>query len=195
MAANIITLIRVLVAPLFVYTFIYSTQGSNIALMLWLSFAILLIIELSDAFDGHVARTFNQVSDFGKLFDPFADSLSRLTIFVSFLVVQMIPVWMFLVFLYRDLFVAALRLLCLKNNRVVAARLSGKLKAIFQAIGSFVVLGVLFAKYYEISWVPQSLFGKNIGYTIMFIPMLVTFYSAIDYWMGSREVINKKSNA
>ena len=69
-----------------------------------------MLIELSDAFDGHVARSRNEVTDFGKLFDPAADSLSRQTIFLSFMVcaAHIIPLWMFFtVFLPRYVFIDA----------------------------------------------------------------------------------------
>lgn len=189
MTAIFITSIRIIVAPVFAYVFISSYNNENASHMLIFSLFLLAIIELSDALDGYIARKKNQVSDFGKLFDPFADSISRLTIFSSFLIKGIIPIWMFFIFLYRDSFVVAIRHLCIKKNVVLAARISGKLKAIFQAIGSFGVVGISLAHCYEIDFIPYEIYGKHPGFFIMLLPALVTIYSLIDYWLGNKTII------
>jgi len=187
---NHVTALRIVVAPLFAYAFIRGNHGS--ALFLWLAVAVLAIIELSDALDGHIARSQGKVSDFGKFFDPVADSISRLTVFASFLVAGVIPLWMFLIFLYRDTFVSGLRYLCVQRGVVVPARTSGKLKAIFQAIAGFGVVLAALAHVHGLWPVPPTLLGQSIGYWIMLVPALYTAYSALDYWNGTRRVIGTK---
>ena len=187
MLPNLVTGARIVIGPFFAYFFIKGNSG-HVA-WLWMSFAALLLIELSDALDGFIARRTGQVTDFGKFFDPMADSLSRLTIFSSFLVAGIIPLWMFLIFLYRDTFVAGIRYLCVKEAVIVPARISGKLKAVFQAIGSFAVLGISFAHAYNLSFFPKTIAGMHPGFVAMLFPTLVTIYSLYDYWDGNRSVL------
>jgi CDP-diacylglycerol--glycerol-3-phosphate 3-phosphatidyltransferase len=189
MLPNWITFARILLAPCFAAAFIAGEGGDP--RWLWVALAMLALIELSDALDGFLARKTGTVSDFGKFFDPLADSMSRLTIFLSFLVAGVIPLWMFLIFLYRDLFVSSIRYLCIKEGVVVPARVSGKLKAIFQALGSLGVIGVSLAAAYGLAGVSREVGGRHIGFFIMLFPALFTAYSAIDYYYGNRQVVHK----
>lgn len=187
MLPNLMTGARIVISPFFAYFFINGNSGH--VGWLWISLAALLLIELSDALDGLIARRTKQVTDFGKFFDPMADSLSRLTIFSSFLVADIIPLWMFLIFLYRDTLVAGIRYLCIKENVVVPASSSGKLKAIFQAIGSFAVLFISFAHAYNLSFVPKAIAGMHPGFVVMLFPTAITVYSLYDYWQSNRSVL------
>jgi CDP-diacylglycerol--glycerol-3-phosphate 3-phosphatidyltransferase len=188
-APNLITLSRILIAPLFAFAFMRGFRGGDGLVWLWLSVSSLVLIEISDALDGKVARSANLVSDFGKFFDPLADSMSRLTVFCAFLVTEIIPIWMFLILLYRDIIVSAIRYMCIKQGVVVSARFSGKLKAILQAAGSFGVVFAVMAQPYHLTFIPQVVAGRHIGFYIMLIPALYTAYSAVDYWWGNRKVL------
>jgi CDP-diacylglycerol---glycerol-3-phosphate 3-phosphatidyltransferase len=199
--ATTLTFSRVLIAPLFAFTFIRSFTSPSPETWLWLSVALMVCIELSDALDGHVARARNQVTDFGKLFDPAADSLSRQTIFLSFMVckVHIIPLWMFLLFLYRDAFLSILRIWCAYHGIVLAARRAGKLKAVVQAIGAFLVLFVCMTHAYHLSWVPFSVWGRHPGFWIMVVPAIVTVLSVYDYvtsnWQTVKSMMSPEKTA
>ena len=121
--ANALTLSRIIIAPVFAYFFIHSFHAHSPSLYLLVSIGLVCLIELSDAFDGYVARSQNIVSDFGKLLDPMADSLSRQTVFLSFMVcaAHIIPLWVFLIFLYRDAFLSILRIMCAYNGSLTPA--------------------------------------------------------------------------
>jgi CDP-diacylglycerol--glycerol-3-phosphate 3-phosphatidyltransferase len=189
--AIIVTMSRLFVAPVFAYLFIYSFRSSDGTGVLWGAVAIAVFIELSDAVDGLIARQRNEVTNFGKLFDPLCDSLSRQTIFLSFMVSGIIPLWMSLVFLYRDGLMAFLRTLCAYNGTVVAARKSGKLKAIFQAAATFLVLGVCLLHSYDIQWVPSAIWGRHPGFWIMLFPTFFTFISIFDYLIPHWKTIRR----
>ena len=134
-AANWLTAARIFMSPFFVLIFVQEGLWARIA-------ALLLIIasELTDAFDGALARKRGEVTDFGKLLDPLADSISRITVFVAFMWSGLIPWWMLLVFIYRDSTVATMRTICAYRGEVVAARVSGKIKAIVQATAIITIL-------------------------------------------------------
>jgi CDP-diacylglycerol--glycerol-3-phosphate 3-phosphatidyltransferase len=128
--ANIITMGRVLLSPVFIFVFftVNAAQGDKtiLVVLLWVVF---FLIELSDIADGMVARSTAGVTDTGKLLDPFADSLSRLSYFLCFMVVGIMPLWVFVIVLYRDLWLGFLRLLQMKKGITMGSRLSGKIKA------------------------------------------------------------------
>lgn len=186
--ANWITLSRIFFGPIFAFFFMQGVEKSSMT-SFWISFAMLILIEISDGIDGYVARKFNQVTDMGKYLDPLADSMSRLTIFLSFLLVGLIPWWMFLIFLYRDITVSGVRIFAIKEGTVVSARISGKLKAIFQAIGSFAVLFVMMWFAYKGH---DTATGKTlIPFYCMLFPALFTAWSGYDYVSGNWEALKK----
>jgi CDP-diacylglycerol---glycerol-3-phosphate 3-phosphatidyltransferase len=186
-----LTFSRIVIAPFFAWAFIKSFHAPSQALWLWIAVLLAVCIELSDAFDGRIARARNQVTDFGKLFDPVADSVSRQTIFLSFMVCEarIIPLWMFLLFLYRDAFLSVLRMWCAYHGIVLAARRAGKLKAVIQAIGAFFVLSVCLARAYHSPWMPMSVWGRHPGFWIMLFPAAVTVLSVYDYVVSNWQTV------
>jgi CDP-diacylglycerol---glycerol-3-phosphate 3-phosphatidyltransferase len=186
-----ITLSRVLIAPVFAYFFVRGYHNPASTTWIWICVSIAIAIELTDLFDGRIARARNQVTDFGKVFDPVADSLSRQTIFLSFMVSGIIPFWMYLIFFYRDAFLQLLRIICASSGFVLAARPSGKAKAVLQGMGSFAVLAVVALQAYHISWLPQKIWGYHPGFWVMVIPALFTLLSVIDYVIPNRGMIMK----
>lgn len=186
--AIILTLSRVILAPPFAYFFITGMKNQS-PLYIWISIIILICIELSDAFDGHIARKNNQVTDFGKLVDPMADSISRQTIFLAFLLSEIIPLWMFLIFLIRDSGMSTLRIMIAKSGTVQAARTSGKLKAIFAAIGTALTMIVCLCQSYSIPGFVYQLWGNHLGFYLLLFPTLFTIFSAFDYIIPNWHIV------
>lgn len=89
-------------------------------------------------FDGLVARSRNEVSDFGKLFDPFADTLVRITYFLCFVVDGILPAILLMIVLYREFGILFLRTLMMKLGVAMGARSGGKIKAV-----AYMIAGVL----------------------------------------------------
>jgi CDP-diacylglycerol---glycerol-3-phosphate 3-phosphatidyltransferase len=190
-AALLLTLSRVIIAPVFAAVFIAGAHHPDSFTWIGICAALALLIELSDAFDGHIARSYRQVTDLGKVFDPVADSLSRQTIFLSFLITGIIPWWLFLVFFYRDAFLQLLRIICASGGFVLAARKSGKLKAVLQGIGTFGVLAVLALQTFHVGWMPLKVWGFHPGFWVMIIPAIYTLVSAFDYIIPNIGMIKK----
>lgn len=187
--ANWITLSRIFFGPLFALFFMQGVENSSM-FSFGLALLMLILIEISDGIDGFVARKFNQVTDMGKYLDPLADSMSRLTIFLSFLLMDFIPWWIFLVFLYRDVTVSGVRIFAIKEGTVVSARISGKLKAIFQAIGSFaVLLWAMWELHFTGSATVDSLL--SVPFYCMLFPAIFTAWSGYDYVSGNWEALKK----
>jgi CDP-diacylglycerol--glycerol-3-phosphate 3-phosphatidyltransferase len=186
--ATMVTLSRVLIAPFFAYSFMHGYNTGNVT-FIWIAVVLAGLIELSDMLDGTIARARNEVTDFGKVGDPVADSVSRQTVFLSFMLTGIIPLWLYLIFFYRDAFLQLLRIICASNGVVLAARKSGKLKAVLQGIATFGVLLVVLLKLNNPSSLPDTVWGFHPGFWIMFFPAIYTLLSVIDYVIPNRQLI------
>lgn len=185
-APNILTLVRIAISPVFLICFEIHTLAAYLICLF-----IAIIIELTDLFDGILARKNNQITDFGKLMDPFADSISRFSIFMSFLSAGLAPLWMIAIFFYRDVLVSVIRVFAMKEGVVVAARKSGKTKAWAQATSTFAVLILLILQ--KAALLPPSigdpLVFRRISTTIIGLTSLVTLWSAYDYFSANKKMI------
>jgi CDP-diacylglycerol--glycerol-3-phosphate 3-phosphatidyltransferase len=142
-SADKVTLSRIILAPFFFLVLKAQWIPRQPALVaLWIMFCWM---ELSDFVDGRLARTNNQVTPFGKLFDPFADVISRVTYFLAFVSIGIMPLWVFLVVLYREFGILFLRMLLGLKGIAMGARMGGKLKA-----GIYMVAGLLSLLYYSL---------------------------------------------
>lgn len=134
--ADKVTLSRIILAPLFFILYMYPIFPALAEIiLLWLVF---WGIEISDFVDGRVARSGQGESDFGKLFDPFADVLARVTYFTCFAFDGIMPLWVFLIILYREFGILFLRMMLSFKGIALGARPGGKLKA-----GLYMVSGLL----------------------------------------------------
>ena len=184
------TMSRVAVAPFFAWSFIHGYRSSSPG-FIWLAVLCAVLIELSDMFDGMTARARGEVTDFGKVFDPVADSVSRQTVFIAFMVTGIIPLWMYLIFFYRDAFMQLMRIICASNGIVLAARMSGKVKAVLQGVATFVVLAVTLANLHHLQLVPSTVAGRPTGFWVVGAVALFTALSVIDYLIPNSHVFKK----
>ena len=151
-APMILTAGRIALAPVFFLLYDLAVHGSPFLLIGVC--LVLALIEISDLLDGLVARTFNQESEIGKVLDPCADSLSRLTYFVAFAGSGILPLWILLVLIYRDITVAYIRVIVSMGNVLLPARLSGKIKAWIYAFAG--IGGVVKFSLDKLGWFPGS---------------------------------------
>jgi CDP-diacylglycerol--glycerol-3-phosphate 3-phosphatidyltransferase len=183
--ANILTLLRIFISPIFILFFTINTFWSFIV-----CFILITINEASDFFDGKIARRYGQITDFGKLMDPFADSISRFTVFMCFLSANLAPIWMIAIFFYRDVLVSIVRVFSMKAGVVVAARQSGKTKAWVQAVCIYLVLIVLLLQKKVL--LPAAFVERYLVLTttlIISIAAAITLWSAIDYWLPNKAAV------
>jgi CDP-diacylglycerol---glycerol-3-phosphate 3-phosphatidyltransferase len=131
--ADRLTAARLVLAPLFFATYVWGAAVSQpfAVVLLWILF---LAIEISDLLDGQAARRQGTVSDFGKIFDPFADVVARITYFVCFATTGIMPAWALLLILYREFGQLFLRMILAGKSVIMGARPGGKLKAVFYMI-------------------------------------------------------------
>ena len=132
---NYVTSLRLFIfAPLACFFLMYG--------YLWLALASMGLAEFTDFFDGFVARRTNQVSSFGKIYDPMCDSISHMIVWISLLAVGWVPAFFVILFFVRDVIVSNIRTCLASHNIVLAARNSGKIKAVAQATAQIVLVGL-----------------------------------------------------
>lgn len=143
--SNKFTLSRILLAPVFfILYFVPIWFGKFNELSMIIAIPLLAFMEFTDYLDGHYARKHNEVSDFGKLFDPFADVMVHLSTFVCFLFSvtgkgYMSPLILILI-LYREMSMTFIRMIATKKGIAIAARKGGKFKTVMYVIAGFYAL-------------------------------------------------------
>jgi CDP-diacylglycerol--glycerol-3-phosphate 3-phosphatidyltransferase len=141
---NKLTVSRLVMAPLFFVSFglplWFGPRFGILSSVLTLVF--LVLTEVTDLLDGIIARKYGLVTDLGKVMDPFADTFSRLTYFVCFLMAGIMPAWAFIVIMWREFSIIFVRMLMMGKGKPVAANIWGKSKAVLYAVSG--VAGILF---------------------------------------------------
>ncbi|HYG76895.1 MAG TPA: CDP-diacylglycerol--glycerol-3-phosphate 3-phosphatidyltransferase [Planctomycetota bacterium] len=204
---NLLTLFRLCSAPVFLALFIGTGEGGFLKDVmskqagLWACLVVLSLSELSDVLDGILARRLNQVSDFGKLLDPYADSTFRLSCFFAFASHahgKWIPLWMVMILFYRDLLVTVIRTFGVEQRVFVHARASGKIKAIAQGTVVFVTLAVAAIygeEYVSYESATQGSTVSSLAKTLMWVVTLVTAWSGIDYFVANRHLFSSAQSS
>lgn len=152
---------------------------------MWLALLVMAIAEITDLLDGHIARKYNMTSPVGKIIDPLADSLYRAIVFLAFLDAGWMPLWMVAIIISRDILVSYLRIFAQQNGITMAARLSGKIKAVVQGVAQMGTIAIV------------ALFNPapdaevfNVTYLLLLVATTVTAWSAVDYLLGFLRMVD-----
>ncbi len=183
-----LTFIRIVMSPIFMVLYLYGDAWGLSALPVIL-LGVVAICEVSDFLDGFVARRYDTVTDMGKVLDPMADSIFRLSVFLSFTqgIVQL-PLMLFLVFFLREATINFLRTLCALQGVALGARTSGKVKAVLQASSAFLILILMIPlKAGHIS----LMFFQQVSLYTMGIVALYTLASGFEYLSANWNLIKK----
>jgi CDP-diacylglycerol--glycerol-3-phosphate 3-phosphatidyltransferase len=165
--ASKITLVRVVMIPAYMATMYLS--GGEAGLWMWLSLGIFIIASLTDFVDGHIARKYNQVSDFGKFLDPLADKLLTLAAMCIYCEWGIFPAWALMIVLTREFAVSGLRMVAGPKGKVIAAGKSGKFKTASTMVGLCAMM---------------ALPGIDLLNTLVMVMIVVTtVYSGVEYFV------------
>ena len=167
--ANKLTLLRVVMIPLFLLVLYLDVPGAN-----YWALAIFVIASLTDTLDGYIARHYNQTTDFGKFMDPLADKCLVTAAMLWFVEIGQMPGWALLVVLIREFGVSGLRMVAADKGRVIAAGWSGKVKTASTMV--CIVLMLL----------PIAPLVNNICVAVI---VLATIYSGVEYFMKNLDVL------
>jgi CDP-diacylglycerol--glycerol-3-phosphate 3-phosphatidyltransferase len=184
---NKITLIRI--ALVFIFMFFLFSKGLIFKCLALLTF---IAAAFSDYLDGFIAKRYHIVSDFGKLMDPIADKILTLAAFLAFVEMKLIPAWMVVIILMRELIITGFRFLALTRGDVLPASLAGKQKTVSQMFSIFVIL--LFIIFREAGvrvfgfWSPDfEYWYKQIIFILMLITVALTIISGVSYLINSKK--------
>lgn len=167
---NIITMVRILFVPALVWVMLADAGESGV--LRWVALALFVVGISSDALDGHLARSRNLISDFGKILDPIADkALTGAALIVLSLLAEL-PWWVTVVILVREIGITIWRLIEVRRIVMPAGR-GGKLKTVVQAIAISLAIAPLPALLGEwMNWVNTA---------AMSLAFILTVWSGIDY--------------
>lgn len=186
--ANYLTFFRIFISPIFLFVYLeYENLNISFVALPYVLLFLFGISELSDAFDGYLARKYDEVTDLGKILDPMADSIYRISVFLTFTLPPIrLPMILVFIILYRDSVVSTLRTICALKGFALAARPSGKIKAVIQAIAALIIIILL------IPYSLGSLHQETLRLTstiIVSLASIYTFFSGLDYIYANREYI------
>ena len=124
---NILSCFRIMLTGVFVYLFFNNYPDNIIAAMM-----VFLLAGATDVVDGFLARRFHWITDLGKILDPFADKLMQCTVLVCMLIKSLIPAWLAIPFILKELLILSGGLFMIKKRDVVAvSNVFGKATVVF----------------------------------------------------------------
>lgn len=160
---NLLTLLRVIMIPLFILISSYPAYG-------YLAAITFTIASLTDWLDGYLARKWQVVTNFGKFADPLADKMLVMSAFIMLVGLDVAPAWVTAIIICRELAVTGLRLLLVESGgEVLAAALPGKIKTVTQMLAIILLLCQL----------------NLIGTIMLYVSLFFTLYSGYDYFRGA----------
>lgn len=159
--ASKLTILRVLMIPLFMAVFLLGNH--------WIALAIFILASVTDFIDGFIARHYNQVSDFGKFLDPLADKLLVFSAMLIFVQWGRMPAWAVMAILTREFAVSGLRMVAASNGLVLAAGWSGKIKTASTMVGLCAMMAFMEVPALDIA--------------VTWIIVGTTLYSGIEYFV------------
>lgn len=184
---NIITYFRIIVVPIFL--FLYFSDND---ILISISIVLYFFGAISDYFDGLVARKFNSSSKFGQFIDPLADKIIVVAALIAFIILDIVPMWMVIVIVLRDIITTYMRILADKKHLDMKTSNLAKWKTFsqFLFIGYVQTLQfVAHSRIFEISY--DSAYEFIYSDLTYFGMLLLTIYTAvtlIDYIIKNKSI-------
>ena len=166
--ANKLTLLRIVLVPIFLLILYLGFPFSN-----WVALLIFIIASVTDFLDGHIARSRNMITDFGKFMDPLADKMLVMAAMCWFVQSGEMWGWVLALVLLREFAVSGMRLVAVEQGKVIAAAWSGKIKT----ASTMVCICLMLA--FNISILDMI---------CQIIILITTLYSGAEYLIKNKEV-------
>ncbi len=168
--ANRLTMLRIALIPVFLVVLYLDFPYHR-----YVALAIFILASATDFVDGHIARSRNLITDFGKFMDPLADKMLVMAAMLWFVEVGRMPAWALLIVVVREFAVSGLRLVAVDNGRVIAAAWSGKVKTASTMVGICLML------------LPVP---PVVDAAVTAVIVLTTVYSGVEYFVKNKDVID-----
>ena len=149
--------------------------------------AVFLVASITDYYDGLIARKTNSISDFGRLMDPIADKILILGGFLAFVEMKIIPAWMVMVIIARELVITGIRVLALTRKKVLSAEIAGKHKTVSQIVAVLFILIFLIIRDsgFTLRYIDYYTSAVHI---LMFITVAMTLASGVSFMMKNKNI-------
>ena len=144
----------------------------------WICLAIFVAASVTDWFDGHLARKYNLITNFGKFMDPLADKLLVCSAMICMIEVDKLPAWVVIIIIGREFIISGFRLIAAENGIVIAANYWGKFKTVSQMI-MIILLIVDFGGFFAI-----------LTEVFIWLSVALTIISLLTYIMQNRKVLS-----
>ncbi len=167
---NIITIIRFLLVPIFVYTFYASSSYV-------LPFSIFIFAGFTDVLDGYIARKYNLITKWGKLLDPLADKVLQISVLFVLTDRMLIPIWIIIVVIFKEVFMIIGSGFIYSNKIVVQARWYGKVTTVLFYLAVILMVFV----------------NKQIGIYAFILAVVATLFSAFRYTVDYSKILKTSS--
>ena len=199
---NALTMARLVLVPIFVILALQNAWAPR-----WAAFVVFALAAITDRFDGQLARSWNQITDFGRIVDPIADKALTLCGFAVLSWLGYLPWWVTALIAVRELGITAMRAFFLRRGVVVSANQAGKLKTFMQmvALGMLLIPWAHFTALNEANegWVVILI---RLGQIFAGVALALTLYSGVMYVIegvrlmrgpsaGEAEVLAPEENA
>lgn len=184
---NQLTVFRIILIPVFMLLCLGDWSwgqliiwNHSLSIQLLLACLVFIIASLTDFLDGHIARKYNIVTNFGAFADPVADKMLTMTAFIILVSLDLAPAWVVSIIVMRELAVTGLRLIVVENDgQVVSAAFAGKLKTFFQMLAIIFLL---------IDDFPFGFLPFTLGQLLLYLALIFTLYSGIEYFWNARAI-------
>jgi CDP-diacylglycerol--glycerol-3-phosphate 3-phosphatidyltransferase len=188
---NQLTILRIILTPVFLYLFL-----SGNPLLIQISLVVFIIAALTDWYDGWLARKFNYITDWGKFWDPLADKILTSAAFIGFVFVGLLPLWMVLLIITRDIIVTLLRVYAEGRGYMFVTSYYAKWKTLLQMIFLYYLLllyvGLNTIEIYSGNeYLFTLLLNEKLVYFVMLLITVITVHSGITYLMKNKMLIEK----
>jgi CDP-diacylglycerol--glycerol-3-phosphate 3-phosphatidyltransferase len=167
--ANLITILRIVLVPIFLVILLTEMENKEI-----FAFIVFIIASISDAFDGYIARKYDQVTELGKFLDPLADKLLISAALLALVYLQLVETWVAAVIILREFVITAFRFYFLVKDSTFSASWLAKKKTLFQIIAISVLILHNRLPGYE-PYVFKA------GTYVLYFATFLTIYSGIEY--------------
>jgi nicotinamide-nucleotide amidase len=192
--ANIVTIARILLIPLFLVVLLTPPPWPQVATPWWVMWApwvaalVFALLAGTDAVDGYLARSRNQVTTFGKFIDPLADKLLVTAALIGLVQLGELPAWIAILIISREFIVSGLRLVAVAEGKIISASPLGKIKTVAQtgAIVMFIVKG---PQLVTLVGIQAAVWFGWAAWVVMGVALVLTIWSMLDYFYGAREVL------
>ena len=172
---NKLTVARMILVP-FLVVFLLTGWGGEANR--WICLAIFVAASVTDWFDGHLARKYNLITNFGKFMDPLAAKLLVCSAMICMIEVDKLPAWVVIIIIGREFIISGFRLIAAENGIVIAANYWGKFKTVSQMI----MIILLMLDFGGIFTVLTQIF--------IWLSVALTIISLLTYIMQNRKVLS-----